>query len=231
MWMHTPEANFSENNLSIELIIFDCDGVLVDSELISNTVMSETLTTIGPPTSYEECLELFLGHSWRDCLKIIEDRTQKIMPDDFYDKYMEKVFTRFEKELKPVKGIEKALDNIFCKFCVASSGPHEKINKTLTITGLIEKFKGNIFSAEDVKRGKPHPDLFLHAASEMDASASHTIVVEDSNAGVKAGVAAGMTVLAYNPHSGVSDQFTTEGVFVFESMDHLPKLIRDIQRT
>ena len=219
----------SENNLSTDLIIFDCDGVLVDSELISNTVMSEMLTSMGSPTSYEECITLFLGHSWDDCLKTIEQRAQKKMPDEFYDMYIKKVFFRFEKELQPIKGITKALDNISHRFCVASSGPHEKINRTLTITGLIRKFKGKIYSAEDVNRGKPYPDLFLYAAKKMDSLASKTIVVEDSIPGIKAGLAAGMKVLAYNPQN--SDQLNnldTEGVFVFKSMQQLPSLINSI---
>ena len=214
--------------MSSKLVIFDCDGVVVDSEFIANTVMSEVLIALGSQTSYEDCLALFLGHSWSDCLKIIENRIQKKVPDGFYSMYMNKVFARFEKELKPVEGIEKVLDSISYKFCVASSGPHEKINKTLTITGLIEKFKGKIYSAEDVKRGKPHPDLFLHAAMDMNACNSLTIVVEDSVAGVKAGVAAGMTVFAYNPYPGVQNQFEEEGAFVFNSMYQLPKLIKDL---
>lgn len=230
MRIYTHITNFSENKLPVKLVIFDCDGVLVDSEFISNTVMSEVLSALGSKTSYNDCLALFLGHSWRDCLEVIEDRLQKKMPDDFYHMYMNKVFERFDKELKPIDGIKEVLNNIPYRFCVASSGPHEKINKTLTITGLIKKFKGKIYSADDVKRGKPHPDLFLHAALDMDACPSETIVVEDSLPGVKAGIAAGMTVLAYNPYPNIQNQFEKEGAFVFKSMSHLPKLLKGLSK-
>ena len=142
MRIYTHITNFSENKLPVKLVIFDCDGVLVDSEFISNTVMSEVLSALGSKTSYNDCLALFLGHSWSDCLEVIEDRLQKKMPDDFYHMYMNKVFERFDKELKPIDGIKEVLNNIPYRFCVASSGPHEKINRTLTITGLIKKFKG-----------------------------------------------------------------------------------------
>ena len=98
--------------MPVKLVIFDCDGVLVDSEFISNTVMSEVLSALGSKTSYNDCLALFLGHSWSDCLKVIEDRLQKKMPDDFYDMYMNKVFERFDRELKPIDGIKEVLNNM-----------------------------------------------------------------------------------------------------------------------
>ena len=207
-----------------DLVIFDCDGVLVDSEVISNSVLSETLETIGLNITPEVCMDLFLGKSWDYCFHVIKKRLGVEPPHNLHETYMNKLFVQFEKNLNPIEDIQLALDNIPYPKCVASSGPHLKINKTLSITGLKERFGEDVYSADDVKSGKPAPDLFLHAAMKMNATPSKTVVIEDSTAGIEAAYSAGMTPLAFcskkiNPTIGQSE------TIVFRSMRELPDLI------
>ena len=207
-----------------DLVIFDCDGVLVDSEIISNTVLSEVLKSIGLYIKPSDCIDLFLGKSWDYCIDIVEKRLEKPAPHNLYETYMLKMFTKFEEELKPIESIEYALDNLPYPKCVASSGPHIKINKTLSITGLLNRFGENVYSANDVKQGKPAPDLFLHAAIEMGADPINTIVIEDSIAGIQAALEAKMTPLAFCPIEPNSAIKKTKSI-VFNNMTDLPDLI------
>jgi HAD superfamily hydrolase (TIGR01509 family) len=207
-----------------ELIIFDCDGVLVDSEPISNKVLAQLLTEIGLPTSYEQSLKDFLGRSWPDIITIIETRFGKKPPDNLHCIYMNQMFAEFKIHLKPVKGIIKAISQISCQTCVASSGPHEKIKMTLSITNLYDEFKGRIFSAADVANGKPAPDLFLHAADKMSVDPLNTIVIEDSSAGIEAAIKANMKVLAYDPF-GYNHHVPEFNGKTFSSMDQLTQNI------
>ncbi|MFL2804360.1 MAG: HAD family hydrolase [Dehalococcoidia bacterium] len=190
--------NIVRRNLKPDLVIFDCDGVLVDSEPISNQVLSELLTEIGLPTTFEKSLELFLGKSWQDSLKTIESLLGKKPPENLFDEYMKRMFKLFETDLEPIKGIPQVLDNLNFPKCVASSGPYEKIYKTLGSTQLLSFFEGNIFSAVDVKNGKPAPDLFLHAARQMNSDPTNSVVIEDSPAGIEAALKANMKVLAFD---------------------------------
>ena len=207
-----------------DLVIFDCDGVLVDSEIISNTVLSEVLNSIDLRISPSDCMNLFLGKSWDFCLEIVEKRLRKQPPDNLYETYIKKMFTKFEEELVPIESIEYALDNLPYPKCVASSGPHLKINKTLSITGLLNRFGKNVYSASDVKEGKPAPDLFLHAAMKMGANPKNTLVIEDSIAGIQAAHKAEMTPLAYCPTKTNPEIEKTKSV-VFNNMAELPALV------
>ena len=117
------------------LIIFDCDGVLVDSEPISNRILADLLTEIGLPTTFSQSLQMFLGRSWEDNLKVIERRLGKEPPDNLYATYTERLFQAFESELNPINGIEFVLDQLPFPMCVASSGPHDKIQKTFVVIG------------------------------------------------------------------------------------------------
>ncbi len=207
-----------------DLVIFDCDGVLVDSEVISNYVLSESLEAIGLNITPEVCMDLFLGKSWDYCFQVIKKRLGTEPPRTLHETYMNELFAQFEKTLKPIEDIQFALDNIPYPKCVASSGPHLKINKTLSITGLMERFGKHLYSAEDVKFGKPAPDLFLHAAMKMKATPSKTLVIEDSTAGIEAAYSAGMTPLAFcskKPNRAIVQSET----IVFRSMRELPDLI------
>ena len=207
-----------------DLVIFDCDGVLVDSETISNSVLSESLEAIGLNIAPEVCMDLFLGKSWDYCFHMIKKRLGTEPPHNLHETYMKKLFVQFEKNLNPIEGIQFALDNISYPICVASSGPHLKINRTLSITGLLERFGKHVYSADDVKFGKPAPDLFLHAAMEMSATPSNTLVIEDSTAGVEAAYSAGMTPLAFGSKKTNSAIGKSETI-VFRNMRELPDLI------
>ena len=206
------------------LIIFDCDGVLVDSEPISNRVLADLLTEIGLHTTFSQSIEMFLGRSWEDTLKIIARRLGKEPPEGLYETYTERLFQTFDSELKPVSGIECVLNQLPFPMCVASSGPHEKIQKTLSLTGLLRFFEGNVFSSSDVKKGKPAPDLFLYACERMGSTPDSSIVVEDAIPGVKAAVSAGMRVLGYAP-SNNGPILQSNGASTFSDMRELPKLL------
>ena len=210
--------------MAFDLLILDCDGVLVDSEPISNRILAERLTAIGLPTTTEESMATFMGRSWAWGIGEIEARLGRPVPEDFSARYHEELFGAFERDLRSVEGIAAALDQIDLPSCVASSGDHERIRAALRPAGLLERFEGRIFSAADVERGKPWPDLFLHAARSMGADPERCVVVEDSVAGAQAGRAAAMTVLGY---AALTDPETlrAEGARVFASMDELPGLV------
>jgi HAD superfamily hydrolase (TIGR01509 family) len=207
-----------------EAVIFDCDGVLVDTELISNTVLAELLTQAGLPTTYEECLRDYRGRSMASVRELATLRLGAPLPDDLDERYYDGVKARFVRELQPVPGVIEALDRIALPCCVASSGPHHKMAVTLRHTGLWDRFEGRIFSATEVQRGKPAPDLFLHAARQMGFDPATTAVVEDSIPGVQAARAAGMRALAFARDTDV-DALAAAGGEPFEDMAELPDLL------
>ena len=208
-----------------ELVIFDCDGVLVDSERLANAVFSKMLNQLGLKVTLDDMYRDFMGLSVSDCLQVIEDRLGKPPPTDFFAELNRQIRAAFHLSLNPVDGITEALDRISIPYCVASSGDHEKMNLTLGLTGLLERFDGRIYSVTQVARGKPHPDVFLFAAERMGATPSRTAVVEDTAVGVRAGVAAGMTVFGY---AGLSDpeKLSAAGAHVFDDMTLLPDLLQ-----
>jgi HAD superfamily hydrolase (TIGR01509 family) len=210
--------------VAFELVIFDCDGVLVDSEPLANRVLAERLTAIGLPTTFEQSVRDFMGRSWAANVAVIEERLGGPMPAGFADGYFEELYGTFASELEPIAGIHAALDGIALPSCVASSSAHDKIRTSLELTGLLERFDGRIFSASDVEHGKPAPDLFLHAAASLGADPAGCVVVEDAPAGVQAGRAAGMTVLGY---AGLTDaaELREAGARTFSAMRDLPALI------
>ena len=179
------------------LVILDSDGVLVDSEPLSNGVLAAMLTEVGLPTTADESMAAFMGRSWPSCAALIEERLGRALPDGFADEYHRRVFAAFERDLRPVRGVVDVLDRLEHRTCVASSGSHEKLRVTLGRTGLLHRFEGRIFSAAEVANGKPAPDLFLHAAAAMDFAPADTVVVEDSPLGVEAAHAAGMRAIGY----------------------------------
>jgi len=211
-----------------ELVIFDCDGVLVDSEPIASRIFCDLINEIGLKISYEQTVIDFEGISDEDCIKIVEERIGRSVPDDFMSLHDKKLFASFLKNLKPVEGILDALNNILLPTCVASSGPHSKMDISLGITNLKSIFKGRIFSATEVERGKPYPDLFLYAAEKMGVSPESCVVVEDSVFGVRAGISAGMTVLGYAARTK-PELLTAEGASTFLRMEELPDLIHGIE--
>jgi HAD superfamily hydrolase (TIGR01509 family) len=208
------------------LVIFDSDGVLVDSEPLSNRELAAMLTELGLPTTVEESMETFMGRSWAACAALIEERLAGPLPDGFGDGYHRRVYAAVERELEPVPGVLEAIDAIEAAgaaTCVASSGSHEKMSRTLGRIGLLERFTGRIFSAVDVTRGKPHPDLFLHAAAGMGADPAGCTVVEDSPIGIEAAQAAGMRALGYAGRTDAA--LLAKADAVFADMRELPGLI------
>jgi phosphoglycolate phosphatase len=210
-----------------DLIIFDCDGVLVDSEPISDRLFSRMLHEEGYAIPKSEFGKLFMGFSMKSCVQKVEAYTGKKIPGDFLDRYNEKLFAEFKTSLQPIPGIKEVLDRIPYMKCVASSGEHEKMKISLGVTGLLTGFEGRIFSTTEVERGKPFPDLFLHAAKRCSASPERCVVIEDSIPGMKAGLAAGMTVLAYiGSHNQTNlDEIMKIGVTTFYFMNELPTLL------
>ena len=210
--------------MAYDLVIFDCDGVLVDSEPLSNRILAERLTAIGLPTTTEESIRDYMGRSWKTDQELIERRLGRPLPDGWVDAYHAEVIAAFAAELEPVAGIAAALDAITVPQCVASSSAHPRIRAALDATGLLERFEGRIFSATDVEHGKPAPDLFLHAARSCGAEPERCVVVEDAPPGAEAGRRAGMTVLGYAALTP-AEALAAEGATVFRSMDELPALV------
>jgi HAD superfamily hydrolase (TIGR01509 family) len=207
-----------------QLIIFDCDGVLVDSEPISNRIMAEVLTENGLATTLEMCYEHFLGRTMSDCVSILASRFGHTVTADFVDTVRARTLDALREEIEPVAGIAAALERIRVPMCVASSGQLVKMRTTLHHTGLLHHFGDRLFSAAGMRRGKPHPDIFLHAAKVMGAEPAACAVIEDSPVGVRAGVAAGMTVFRY---AALSDgkKLSAAGGRIFTDMQDLPALL------
>jgi HAD superfamily hydrolase (TIGR01509 family) len=184
-----------------DLVIFDNDGVLVDSEPLSNALLAACLTELGHPTTYEDSLRDYMGAAMHRVHDLILERTGQRLPDDFDDVFHARVFAAFERELKPVAGVVDVLEKLTADgvpHCVASSGSHERIRVGHRTTGLDRWFDdGRIFSSQDVGRGKPAPDLFLYAAERLGVAPEKCVVVEDSPLGVQAAVAAGMDVYGF----------------------------------
>lgn len=205
-------------------VIFDCDGVLVDSEPAANAVLASVITDLGLPTTPEQARADYMGRSWASCIAILAGKLGHQPPDDLRDRYRAGVEEAWRRDLQPVPGIVKALDAIDLPNCVASSGEHERMRLTLGLTGLLPRFEGRIFSATEVEHGKPAPDLFLHAAAQMGFDPAETVVVEDTVPGVQAGRAAGMRVLAFARLVSAED-LAAAGGEVFDDMRALPGLL------
>ncbi|MFE9027722.1 HAD family hydrolase [Streptomyces iakyrus] len=184
-----------------DLVIFDNDGVLVDSEPISNRLLAEYLTELGHPTSYEESIRDYMGSAMHRIHELVLQRTGQRLPESFDDVFHARVFAAFAQELVAVAGASGVLEKLAADgvpYCVASSGSHERIRVGHRTTGLDQWFdEERIFSSQDVGRGKPAPDLFLYAAERMGVSPERCVVVEDSPLGVQAAVAAGMDVYGF----------------------------------
>jgi HAD superfamily hydrolase (TIGR01509 family) len=212
------------------LVIFDCDGVLVDSEPLSNTCFARALAREGLDWSVEETMRRLMGRSMKSCVEIVEGILGRKLPDDFVERLQAETMQVFhDAPLKPVAGVAEAIDAVEATgaaTCVASSGSLDKMRVTLGITGLWSRFEGRIFSSSEVPRGKPFPDLFLHAALRMNEQPFACTVVEDSQPGIEAARAAGMRALAYvgAPHTD-REALVTAGGEWFDDMKKLPPLV------
>lgn len=182
---------------SYQLVIFDCDGVLIDSETLASRIDAEELTRIGYPTSYSDVVLRFTGLSLATMRKMIEEDWGRPLPSDFDTVVHARIKESYRTELQAIAGIDQLLHQLPLPRCVASSSAPDKLRLGLELTGLWPHFDPHVFSSVMVKVGKPAPDLFLFAAAKMGVEPAHCVVVEDSIAGVRAGVAAGMTVIGF----------------------------------
>lgn len=214
----------------VSLIILDCDGVLVDSEPIAVRVDAEALAEVGWPLSEAEIIERFVGRSQEYLVNEAERHLGRRLPPGWSDELTCRLLEAFSAELRPVADVVEALDNIRLPICVASSGSHRKIEHSLRLTGLLPRFRGRIFSTDDVEHGKPAPDLFLHAAGAMGVPVAEAVVVEDSASGVAAARRAGMRVLGYVGGLASADGLS-EATRVFSDMRDLPHLVSSLQES
>jgi HAD superfamily hydrolase (TIGR01509 family) len=210
------------------LVIFDCDGVLVDSERIANTIFLEMLKEIGLFLTLEDMFNIFVGKSTAMCVEIVKNMLGKAPPDNFVTEFKQRTMQAFMTDLQPVQGIHDVLSKLKLAYCVASNSDHKWLQKALDQTNLLPYFSGKIFSATEVARSKPHPDVFLYAAAKMGFSPKGCVVIEDTPTGVTAGVDAGMTVFGYaelmNP-----EKLRAVGVsVVFDDMKLLPQLLETL---
>jgi HAD superfamily hydrolase (TIGR01509 family) len=208
-----------------DLIIFDCDGVLVDSEPLANGVLAQAVSKLGIQMDTGEAIRIFRGRAMADCITEIENRLGARVPETFILDYRWREREAFELGLRAVEGVSSVLENLPFARCVASNAPSDKIHRSLGITGLLRYFVDRIFSAYDVGHWKPDPRLFLHAASALQVAPQHCVVVEDSLSGVQAAVAAGMRVFGYAPHDEDEHQLAAAGATTFRAMGDLKKLL------
>ena len=222
-------------NSQVDLVIFDCDGVLVDSEVISCAAHADTLTRHGYPITADQVFDRFLGRSMRQASLEVEAEMGRSLPDDFHAQVYAEIFRLFAVSLEATPHIDEALAAIALPVCVASSGPPEKISASLNRVGLWDRFAPHIFSAVQVPNGKPAPDLFLFAADRMNVSPERCLVIEDSVPGITGGRAAGMAVLGFHGAShcrpGYGDDLREAGATAtFDDMRKLPGLIAQMAK-
>ena len=210
-----------------DLVIFDCDGVLVDSERIAVGIDALVLARLGWEMSENEIVERFLGLSDQSQARAIEAHLGRPLPEGWQSEFDRLYREAYEARLRPVDGVVEALDLIRIPVCVASSGTHEKIRFTLGLAGLYGRFDGRIFSVADVARGKPAPDVFLFAAERMGADPAACAVVEDSPFGVQAARSAGMVPFGYAGGLVRAERLAAAGATVFDEMLALPDLLAE----
>lgn len=212
-----------------ELIIFDCDGVLVDSEVLAVEIDRQVLTEHGWELTREQVIEKFLGIPMIKVQEGLEEYLNRPLGPEWIDSLETRYKESFEESLEPVRGIIEALEQLAVPRCVASSGTHERIRHSLTLCNMLGYFEeSHIFSAQDVARGKPAPDLFLHAASSMGVKQENCVVIEDSAHGVSAAKAAGMQVLGYAGGVTPAHKLDDAGAQVFTNMADLPQIIEKL---
>jgi len=211
--------------MKYKCIIFDCDGVLVDSESISNQVIVDLANTQGANIDLDYAIKHYAGTSLRFVKDDIERIIGKKLPSNFDQEYRRISYLKFQTEIQPVQGIRKVLEALTTPFCVASNGPLAKMELNLQVAELYEYFRGNLFSAYEIGKWKPDPALFLHAADVMGFYPKECVVVEDSMSGIKAAKAGGFDVFGF-AHNQNKEAFLKEGATVFSEMKELLSLLR-----
>ncbi|BAO74840.1 HAD family hydrolase [Winogradskyella sp. PG-2] len=205
-------------------VIFDCDGVLVDSEPLSNQVMVDMTNELGANIDLDYAYQHFKGNSLENCISQIDQLINGDIPSSFQEEYRERSFVKFKKEIQPVEGILDVIKNLSIPFCVASSGPENKIKLNLELTGLLSYFESNIFSCYAIQKWKPDPAVFLWAAETMGFQPKDCVVIEDSPIGVNAAIAGGFDVCGFTAHD-YRDELKQNATSTFDSMINLPKLL------
>jgi HAD superfamily hydrolase (TIGR01509 family) len=211
-------------------MIFDCDGVLVDSEVIAHDTVRELMASLGRPMTREEAIREFSGRSLRDAIATAERLLGRSIPPDFGKHYGSVLLDRFRRDLKPVAGVREAILALPYRRCVASSSSPERLHLSLAVSGLAPLFGDNVFSAVQVANGKPAPDLYLFAARSLGEAPEHCIVIEDTPRGVMAGRAAGMAVIGFAGAShatpDLADALARAGArHVIHAMAELPAIV------
>lgn len=210
-----------------DLVIFDCDGVVVDSEVITTQVLIEMTAELGLIFDEGKVFKTFIGRSNKSCEEALEKELGYRPPEDFFQDFHNRVFARYETDLKEVKGIRALLEHlqkIEIPYCLASSGDFAKIRKGLSTCDLLDYFEGRIYSAQEVKQGKPAPDLFLYAANSMNTPPDNCLVIEDSKPGVLAGKTARMDVIGFAERS-CSKTLEEAGATIVNSMKEVNELL------
>lgn len=206
-------------------MIFDCDGVLVDSEPIAVKVDQAILASIGVPMSEAEIIDRFMGRSASALYEYIEEQRGQPIPVELRERWASLYREAFERDLVAVPGVHDAIAKLTQPMCVASSSGLESLHRKLGMTGLLPHFEGHIYSANQVANGKPAPDLFLFAAAQMGFAPRECVVVEDSQYGVSGALAAGMKVFGYAGGITATSGLEQDGVTIFRDMTELPALI------
>ncbi len=216
----------SPPEIHVDAILFDCDGTLVDSEELAIGLLVEMAAEHGAHMTAADALEQFRGTQLSDCVTHFEALLGSNLPAAFVSDYRTRMTARFREELQPIEGALELVQALELPMCIASNGPREKVELSLSLTGLLPFFRDHIYSSYDVGVWKPAPDLFLHAASSMGVDPQRCAVVEDSMPGIEAGLAAGMTVYAFQPHE--RDPAIPAGVTIVTRLaDLLPLLSPD----
>jgi HAD superfamily hydrolase (TIGR01509 family) len=215
------------------LLIFDCDGVLVDSELLAHAALAELMSALGHPMTTREALQMFTGLRLHDLLASAEALLSFPIPADVGEKAGQRLLERLQRELQPVKGVHEALALLPYPRCVASSSTRERLNLSLQVTGLEGLFGDRLFSADQVEHGKPAPDLYLLAARSFALKPANCIVIEDSTLGIRAAVAAGMKTIGFAGASHASAELAQQlkmagANVVIAAMSDLPSAVEDI---
>jgi HAD superfamily hydrolase (TIGR01509 family) len=212
----------------IELVIFDCDGTLVDSERLAVRVDSRLITELGWPLSPADITERFVGHSRQYMREQIEKHLGVPLPDNWQVPFEQAFWALAEAELRPVPGVRDVLGRLTVPVCVASNGSHEKMTRSLTFTGLLSCFTNRMFSAHDVGRPKPDPALYLYAAERMGVRPAACVVVDDSVFGIEAARRAGMHSFGYAGGVTPAARLAGPGTTLFSEMAELPHLLGSI---
>jgi HAD superfamily hydrolase (TIGR01509 family) len=211
------------------LIVFDFDGVVADSEVLANTVLAEFVTGLGVPMTVDDSLRTFMGKRLPDVLESIGAMTGRPLAADAADEFMRRTLARFRTHLQPIAGVHEYLASVAdVACCIASSSSPDRLAVCLDVIGLAGRFGPHVYSASMVARGKPHPDLFLHAAEQCGVAPAEAIVIEDSENGVRAGIAAGMTTIGFvgasHIRAGDDARLRRAGAH------HIARTYRDVER-